>query len=186
MSRMSEAQARRDAAMAAIPPEQRPHARRLFAAEDRIEKGIAVRRFYVGYKDKGIIIDLSDELAMLAPKSLDLSAQFIQKDRRWHCGMGMALLREIIAAGETPISNRNEWGAARLALCYLYYDLVLRHYGDGAAEEQVFYLEGFVPPSEPADAYWLLLGDDDRFTLAFVEPDDFPPIMDEAHYARRH
>jgi hypothetical protein len=163
----------------------------LLAAEDRIKRGVGLRRFFVGYHDKGTIVDISDELAMLAPKSLNLSTQPSQKDLAWLCHMGVALLREIVSAG--AISNRIEWGVAKQALCYLYYDLILRHYGHAADHEQIFYLEDFRPPPEPPDIYWLIL-DDDRdklgFKLLLAKPDDFPndvlPVLDEAHFSRRH
>jgi hypothetical protein len=96
----------------------------------------------------------------------------------------MKLLREIITAGK--VINRNEWGVSKMPVCCLYYDLILRHYGHGAGDEQIFYLENFRPPPEPADTYWLLLDEKERFALQFAKPDGFPPVLDEAHFGKLH
>jgi hypothetical protein len=190
MSRMSDDEARRAAVLSAVPPEYREQAKRLFDAERRVERGIGVRMFNIGYKDSSIRISISDELAVIARDGIRSAVEYSVSigdamTGSQLCRIGLGYLREMVAAGR--IDNRNLWGTARLALMRLYDDMVLRRFRpwDG---EQIYTPVEFTN-SEPPNEYWLMLHDDDEnFNLVFEKPLEWAGLIaiDETHYSTKH
>ena len=102
------------------------------------------------------------------------------------CAIGMRNLRATVRAGGIreaveaeglpPDEAQNFNGAARVTLCKLYDDLVLRPY-HASDEEQVFDLEQplSLRLSGPADEYWLYLDEDGDIPGFYME--DVPELF---------